>query len=119
MVNIDTEYREGAINRHKSSAPTSSKTYFAGRNHSYVNPNYKPPPKPFGAPKPPSLKSAPQPSIASTSVAKLPASTDQAREVVIDGVAFQSSGKSLVRKDRALISPSDTDDLLVTFKTSQ
>ena len=91
----------GAINRHKAGAP--SKPYYAARNNTYVNPNYKPPSKPASTSRPlPSAKSYTQTAVASASVARPPMVTNQPPEVVIDGVAFKSSGRALVRKDRAL-----------------
>ncbi|GJE91166.1 hypothetical protein PsYK624_073150 [Phanerochaete sordida] len=83
----------GAINRHKTTdyRPRPPPTYQPGarpRNNVYVNPNYKPPSKP-----------AVTPSVPPRQPPK-PVSTEK-REVVIGGVAFQSSGRSLVRKELA------------------
>ncbi|KAI0343101.1 hypothetical protein BDW22DRAFT_1483973 [Trametopsis cervina] len=87
----------GAINMHKTSAPPRPATHPAGRprNNVYVNPNYKPPSlAPPQAYKPPSAN-VPKPHIARPAP---PASTGP-RDVVIGGVAFQASRRSLVRKD--------------------
>ncbi|THH05052.1 hypothetical protein EW145_g5079 [Phellinidium pouzarii] len=82
----------GAINRHKA-GPTSSAPSFSGRNNSYVNPDYKPPSD---------LATGPGRTIQRTFEASRPlASSSHHREVVIDGVAFRSSERSLVRKDFA------------------
>ena len=76
----------GAIDRHKSGASHKPPS----RTNVYVNPNYKPPsrsdqvqtrPAPYHRPAP--IKN-----------------TGEKRDVVLNGVAFQSSARSLVRKDR-------------------
>ncbi|THH01049.1 hypothetical protein EW026_g1578 [Hermanssonia centrifuga] len=66
------------------------------RNNVYVNPDYKPPLRAV-APIPP----APRPPI------PRPLSThpDEKRDVVINGIAFETSGRSLVRKDLAIAKP--------------
>ncbi|KAI5120374.1 hypothetical protein M0805_006896 [Coniferiporia weirii] len=82
----------GAINRHKAN-PNPKSSSFPGRNNSYVNPNYN-------APLKPAFTSVP--AVEPTSVSAQPTrphADASHREVVIDGVAFQSSGRSLVRKD--------------------
>lgn len=91
---IRNDFKIGAINRHKSgpttivpAQPTSK------RNATYVNPNYKPP-------KPPSRQILTSHLSAVAGPSTKPASL-AAREVVIDGVAFQSLGRSLVRKEGA------------------
>lgn len=58
------------------------------RSNVYINPNYKPPSR--SAPPPRPVARPPVPSNPSSVAPK---------EVVIGGVAFQSSGRSLVRKD--------------------
>ncbi|THH21184.1 hypothetical protein EUX98_g8431 [Antrodiella citrinella] len=92
----------GAINRHKSDDPKPPRAQnlpIAGaskpRSNVYVNPNYKPPStstskSSFLAPATTALRPLTPPVV--------PPSTVK-REVVIGGVAFQSSGRSLVRKD--------------------
>lgn len=82
-------YALGAINAHKSGKPGA----FLSRSSSYVNPNYKPPPRPFFGSKSSSFARSSHTTAAS-------APSGQPRDVVIDGVAFQSSQHSLVRKDR-------------------
>ncbi|KAI0953909.1 hypothetical protein AcV7_007305 [Taiwanofungus camphoratus] len=83
----------GVINAHKTGGPppqsTSSQPTHP-RNNVYVNPNYKPP-----------SKSGRQPPLATQSSKLQPPApnTSQKRDVVIGGVAFESSGRSLVRKD--------------------
>ena len=58
------------------------------RSNVYINPNYKPS-TPALPPTRPSLQTRPSASLGS----------DEKRDVVIGGVAFESSGRSLVRKD--------------------
>jgi len=86
----------GVINRHKTgehqpqSRPTVRPTAHP-RSNVYVNPSYKTPSKtarPQSAP-PPRSQAAERPSNA------------QRHDVVIGGVAFEASGRSLVRKDLA------------------
>ncbi|OSD02950.1 hypothetical protein PYCCODRAFT_1409817 [Trametes coccinea BRFM310] len=98
-LKLEIERLKGAINRHKSGESTAPPRP-AGppapvarpRSNVYVNPNYKPPVKVVRPPVPaPSLpKPAPRPPVS------LPT---EKRDVVIGGVAFESSGRSLVRKD--------------------
>ena len=76
----------GAIDRHKSAASYKPPS----RTNVYVNPNYKPPPRSTQVPSRP----APYPRPAPIK------NTGEKRDVVLNGVAFQSSGRSLVRKDR-------------------
>lgn len=87
----------GAINRHKTfePRPRAPATFHPGnrpRSNVYVNPNYKP------SSKPSSIASTPRPPPAK------PTDLNEKRDVVIGGVAFESSGRSLVRKDCALLS---------------
>ncbi|KAI0705149.1 hypothetical protein BC835DRAFT_1261399 [Cytidiella melzeri] len=84
----------GAINRHKNPGPLARRlTPQPGlpRNNVYMNPYYKPPsiPQPTA---PQRASSAPKPLTSRQS-------TQNTRDVVIGGVAFESSGRSLVRKD--------------------
>jgi hypothetical protein len=78
-----------SIDMHKSNVSTQPATGY--RRNTYVNPNYNPANK---YPRP----SAPVPLRTSQSLTQ-PASV---KEVVLNGVAFQSSGRSLVRKDSEL-----------------
>ncbi|KAJ7108869.1 hypothetical protein C8R43DRAFT_1043778 [Mycena crocata] len=76
------------ISQHKS-AISSRPTYQPPRSSTYVNPNYRPPTNKYIRPatsKPPSAQSRPAPST-------------QVKDVVLNGVAFESSNRSLVRKD--------------------
>lgn len=75
----------GAIDRHKSGdhKPPS-------RTNVYVNPNYKPSSRSTQVPTRPAPYHRPVPIK----------NTGEKRDVVLNGVAFQSSGRSLVRKDR-------------------
>ncbi|TDL23597.1 hypothetical protein BD410DRAFT_897239 [Rickenella mellea] len=91
----------GAINLHKSKdvpQPSSSAPSTFRRSNTYVNPNYKPPkpvhrPVKITKPIPTPGPSRPLPPAKVT------------REVVIDGLAFESSGRSLVRKDLPIPAP--------------
>jgi hypothetical protein len=79
----------GAINRHKSGVLTGNPG--RPRNNVYINPNYKPPAKTVNPIPPTNLpKSASEASYQPTTT----------KDVIIGGVAFESSGRSLVRKDR-------------------
>ncbi|KII87456.1 hypothetical protein PLICRDRAFT_43093 [Plicaturopsis crispa FD-325 SS-3] len=99
----------GAINRHKSTAPAPRPGYPTSTRHNvYVNPNYKPANKyirpgtsnsststtPTSA-----IGSSSQPHQQAPHSHPAPGVSSEAREVVLGGVAFQSSGRSLVRKD--------------------
>ncbi|KAG6873500.1 hypothetical protein C0995_014768 [Termitomyces sp. Mi166 len=93
------------INERKSiiSGQNSGYPRTNSRNNTYINPNYKPANK-YTRPniniaqsQPPSLPQA-QPQVK-------PPST-KVKDVVINGVAFESSGRSLVRKDREYLWPS-------------
>ncbi|KAL1691208.1 hypothetical protein GGG16DRAFT_91677 [Schizophyllum commune] len=85
-----------SINQHKTA---TQKPYFSGyrqtntyaRGNTYVNPNYKPPSTTYVRPAP-AVKPRPPPQ-ASTS------GTQEVKEVVINGVSFKSSGRTLVRSD--------------------
>ncbi|KAK0501378.1 hypothetical protein EDD18DRAFT_1142560 [Armillaria luteobubalina] len=74
------------INSHKEA---SSNSIGYPRSNTYVNPNYKPAYKAWN--------SYTRPAIPPTS--SRPSSVHQVKEVVLNGVAFQSSSRSLVRKD--------------------
>ncbi|EJD07700.1 uncharacterized protein FOMMEDRAFT_150244 [Fomitiporia mediterranea MF3/22] len=77
----------GAIQRHKTGNPSAS----SSRGNAYVNPNYKPPSRSAFTFRP---NFASQNSTAPATQVPV-----QPREVLINGVAFQSSNRSLVRKD--------------------
>lgn len=108
--------------------PTSNyyAPYPTGRSNSYVNPGYRPPSnkyvrpglnaagpsRPASTPTPPAASAPATPGPSSTaapSTAPLfsskPVSSvgNQKKEIVLGGVAFESSGRSLVRKDRAFL----------------
>ena len=89
----------GAIDRHKTQQPPAFNPAARPRSNVYVNPNYKPPTKQVSRPAPASVPSRP-PSTKPPSV-----KTTERRDVVIGGVAFESSGRSLVRKDCTLFIP--------------
>ena len=76
----------GAIDRHKSEASYKPPS----RTNVYVNPNYKPPSHSTQVPSRPAPYHRPAPIK----------NTGEKRDVVLNGVAFQSSARSLVRKDR-------------------
>lgn len=93
---LRTDCLTGAINRHKSGEPVrpTGPTYppIRPRNNVYVNPNYKPISRTHKPPVPTATQVRPAPPPATIAQDK--------RDVIIDGVAFESSGRSLVRKDR-------------------
>ena len=84
-IRID-EIGLGAIDRHKSGASYKPPS----RTNVYVNPNYKPPSRSTQVPSRPAPYHRPAPIK----------NTGEKRDVVLNGVAFQTSGRSLVRKDR-------------------
>ncbi|KAJ3848262.1 hypothetical protein EV368DRAFT_76311 [Lentinula lateritia] len=73
-----------SINMHKSTSTRPTRT------NAYVNPNYKHTNKYIR----PSTST-----VSSNTLTQPSASTTEVKEVVINGIAFQSSGRSLVRKD--------------------
>ena len=77
----------GAIDRHKSGGASYKPP---SRTNVYVNPNYKPPSHSAQVPPRPAPYHRPAPIK----------NTGEKRDVVLNGVAFQSSARSLVRKDR-------------------
>ena len=83
-------YDPASINQHKLG---NFKSTTEGRSNTYVNPNYKPANK-YIRPNS-NVASHPPPQSRPTQ----PAST-QIKDVVLNGVAFECSGRSLVRKDR-------------------
>ncbi|KAI0629145.1 hypothetical protein C8Q77DRAFT_1142373 [Trametes polyzona] len=97
-LKLEIERLKGAINRHKSGDPVPRPiappaNVVRPRSNVYVNPNYKPPVKTTRPPVPPTAvppRPTPKP---------VPTLPQEKRDVVIDGVAFESSGRSLVRKD--------------------
>ncbi|KAI0644203.1 hypothetical protein C8Q79DRAFT_974699 [Trametes meyenii] len=96
-LKLEIERLKGAINRHKTGDPPPrlappATAVAKPRSNVYVNPNYKPPLNTVRTPVPATT----QPRPAARPPASLPA---EKRDVVIDGVAFESSGRTLVRKD--------------------
>ncbi|KAA1470279.1 hypothetical protein DENSPDRAFT_836046 [Dentipellis sp. KUC8613] len=87
----------GAINRYKSEPQRPVSKNNASR--SYVNPSYKPPSS--NKYVRPGLQSVPAPSKSSTPPVgpARAAAPSQPRDIIIGGVAFKSSRRSLVRKD--------------------
>ncbi|KAI0350699.1 hypothetical protein OH77DRAFT_1524704 [Trametes cingulata] len=96
-LKLEIERLKGAINRHKTGETTARPAAPAAsvarpRSNVYVNPNYKPPVKTARPVAPVATQPRPVP--------RPPTSLPQEkRDVVIGGVAFESSGRSLVRKD--------------------
>ncbi|KAF9645872.1 hypothetical protein BDM02DRAFT_3189333 [Thelephora ganbajun] len=84
IARLSGKFAHRAIDRHKSGAykPHS-------RTNVYVNPNYNPPPRSTQVP----TRSAPYHRPAPIK------DTGEKRDVVLNGIAFQSSGRSLVRRD--------------------
>ncbi|KAI0028460.1 hypothetical protein K488DRAFT_58553, partial [Vararia minispora EC-137] len=98
----------GAINQRRSNPPPPARFSNPRRSNSYVSSSYKPPSssyvRPGYAPPP---KSAPK-AAAPVRAIPGPAAT-QTRDVTINGVAFETSRRSLVRKDSASVAlPFDT-----------
>ncbi|KAF9561213.1 hypothetical protein CPC08DRAFT_439709 [Agrocybe pediades] len=121
QLKSEIERLTATINRHKASQTKKSwhtgSNYYApypqgGRSNTYVNPNYKPANKYIrpglnvaGPSKPPSTATA-STSVPSANAAApmqdttpTPQVSGQKKEVVLGGVAFESSRRSLVRKD--------------------
>ncbi|KAJ6534626.1 hypothetical protein DFH09DRAFT_992991 [Mycena vulgaris] len=73
------------ISQHKS-ANSTRPTYQPPRSSTYVNPNYRPSTNKYIRP-------------ATSKPLSRPAPSTQVKEVVLNGVAFESSNRSLVRKD--------------------
>lgn len=69
----------------------------SNRNNTYVNPNYKPANKYVR----PTTALVPRP-LPETLPQPIPPTT-QVKDVVLNGIAFESSGRSLVRKDREFL----------------
>ncbi|KAJ7022126.1 hypothetical protein C8F04DRAFT_1139078 [Mycena alexandri] len=81
-----------SISQHKSKSATANSTrYQPPRSSTYINPNYKPPANKYIRPPPSKPPPQSRPPTASSST--------QVKEVVLNGVAFESSNRSLVRKD--------------------
>ncbi|KAJ3822132.1 hypothetical protein F5880DRAFT_1720545 [Lentinula raphanica] len=89
QLKSEIERLTASINMHKSNSTTQPAIGY--RKNTYVNPNYKLSNK-YARPAP----SAAVPPSVST---RPPASSSEIKDVVINGIAFQSSGRSLVRKD--------------------
>ncbi|KAI0047136.1 hypothetical protein FA95DRAFT_1559383 [Auriscalpium vulgare] len=95
----------GAINQRKSaesqprSKPISSSAPRPFKN-TYVNPSYKPPSRSYVRPSgPPSTSQATMIKPTPTPSVRQPPGPSQPRDVTIGGVTFESSSRSLVRKD--------------------
>jgi hypothetical protein len=87
----------GVINQHKNIGPPGkhpNSQIGRPRNNVYVNPSYKPPIKPQ-----PQVRQASSNTLKTPSSRPIPLTIPSTRDVVIGGVAFESSGRSLVRKD--------------------
>ena len=100
----------GAINRHRSGQGQGRPPHSTTRT-TYVNPSYKPPsskpqvlPEYKAAGVTPTTSSRPSPTVRPPSGPG--PSLSQPHDVTIDGVVFESSKRSLVRKDSASITSS-------------
>ncbi|KAJ7864026.1 hypothetical protein B0H13DRAFT_2069845 [Mycena leptocephala] len=85
--------------RYPSYPPPSTSTSWPPRSSTYINPNYKPQPNKYIRP---TSTTAPPSVPAAAASARPPLSTSSSggvKEVVLNGVAFESSTRSLVRKD--------------------
>ncbi|KAJ3721330.1 hypothetical protein DFJ43DRAFT_1042359 [Lentinula guzmanii] len=89
QLKSEIERLTASINLHKSNTSTHPATGF--RKNTYVNPNYK-----FTNKYIRPTTSTTEPSRSSI---QPPTSSAEVKEVVLNGIAFQSSGRSLVRKD--------------------
>lgn len=87
--------------RYPSYPPPSTSTSWPPRSSTYINPNYKHQPNKYIRP---TSTTAPPSVPAAAASARPPLSTSSSsggvKEVVLNGVAFESSTRSLVRKDR-------------------
>jgi hypothetical protein len=98
----------GAINRHRSGEARPPHPSTTTRT-SYVNPSYKPPSsKPVVRPGPQTSAAPPASSASSVVPTVRPPSgpgpsQSQPRDVTINGVVFETSKRSLVRKDSASV----------------
>ncbi|KAJ8489173.1 hypothetical protein ONZ51_g3066 [Trametes cubensis] len=106
-LKLQIQQLESVINRRKAAEtapaqPPAPSTSARPRSNVYVNPNYKPPSKTARPPAPP-----PQPRPAARPPPTLP---QEKRDVVLNGVQFESSGRALVRKDPALLAALDWTD---------
>ncbi|KAJ7796731.1 hypothetical protein B0H14DRAFT_2467386 [Mycena olivaceomarginata] len=85
-----------SISQHKSTTsaprPPTSTTAWPPRSSTYINPNYKPPSNKY-------IRPAQQPRPQITRPPSTSATPNTTKEVVLNGVAFESSTRSLVRKD--------------------
>jgi hypothetical protein len=100
----------GAINRHRSGEGQAGPPYTTSRT-TYVNPSYKPPSsKAYVRPGYQTSSVTPTQSASSSATVRPPSgpgpSRTQPRDVTINGVMFESSKRSLVRKDSACMHPS-------------
>lgn len=101
----------GAINRHRSGQGQARPPHSTMRT-TYINPTYKPPSsRAYVRPENQAAGAVPTTSSTRPSTIVRPPSgpgpsLSQPHDVTIDGVVFESSKRSLVRKDRASISSS-------------
>ncbi|KAG1797558.1 hypothetical protein EV424DRAFT_1441953 [Suillus variegatus] len=100
----------GAISQHKSTQQ-SVESFSAPRSNAYFNPKYKPPafyrPSEYQKPATKYIRPPTKP--------PRPPQASSTRDVVIDGVTFESSTRSLVRKDCEFFSLSVSGYRLVAF----
>jgi len=101
----------GAINRHRSEQGPARPPHSTTRT-TYVNPSYKPPSsRAYVRAEYQAAGAAPSTNSMPSTTVRPPSgpgpSLSQPHDVTIDGVVFESSKRSLVRKDRASI-PSST-----------
>ncbi|KAJ8079537.1 hypothetical protein PM082_011124 [Marasmius tenuissimus] len=101
QLKSEIERLTATINKHKSGKPTQlPSTGFSYRSNTYVNPNYKP--------SNTYIRPTLGPSNLVKPVSQPAPSTNKPKEVVLGGVAFSSSRRSLVRKDLPKPAPSTT-----------
>jgi multidrug resistance efflux pump len=82
-----------SINQHKNQPSASRYSYSTTRQNAYVHPSYN---------SRTSIKHYDKNRAAASVGITSSASTSQVKEVVLGGVAFESSARSLVRKDRKI-----------------
>ncbi|KAF9269176.1 hypothetical protein L218DRAFT_916849 [Marasmius fiardii PR-910] len=105
QLKSEIERLTATINKHKSSSSTQplANPY---RKNTYINPNYKP--------NNAYVRPTRAPSNSTQSHSRPPLFPTKPKEVVLDGVAFSSSRRSLVRKDLTRPTPTEQPSNLTT-----
>lgn len=95
-----------SINQRKSSLAAQHPNYGHPKSNAYMNPNYRASNKYIRPGLTPNIQALPSQSVSTSSA------SSNVKEVVLNGVAFESSGRSLVRKDRKSQSHNSCDSPL-------